>query len=123
MAIHGDGPERDRRLANKPRYGYRKAKPLREEIEQLIGSETFRKLKRFQRVNDALKVAIGEKFMTRIRPVSAKAGTLVIEVADSPLLAELKQHYHYKIINALSSAGTGISRVQYRIGRRKSTIE
>jgi hypothetical protein len=121
MADYQSGPERDRRLSAKPRYGYRNTQPLAHEISQLLGSETFRRLRRFQRVNDALKSALGATFLSRIKPTSLKAGVLIIDVADSPLLAEIKQHYEFRVIKALADAGTGVSRVQWRLARRRST--
>jgi hypothetical protein len=123
MATHYYGPERDRRIAAKPRHNYRAAQPLAEEISSLLGSDAFRRLRRFQRVNDALKSAIGETFLQRIHPVSLKAGVLIIEVPDNPLLAELKQHYNHLVIHALSTAGTGVSRVIWRLARRHPKSE
>ncbi len=123
MTSFQSGPERDRRLSAKPRYGYRATKPLAHEISQLLRSETFRKLRRFQRVNDALKSALGETFLSRIKPTSLKAGVLIIEVADSPLLAEIKQHYDHRVTQSLADAGTGVSRVQWRLARRRPTTE
>jgi predicted nucleic acid-binding Zn ribbon protein len=117
MTTFQSGPERDRRLSAKPRYGYRAPQPLSHEISQLLGSETFKRLRRFQRVNDALKDALGENFLSRVRPISLKVGVLIVEVADTPLLAEIKQHYDHRVTQALAAAGTGVSRVQWRLGR------
>ena len=118
MAEHG--PERDRRLAAKPRYRFRAAKPLADEIESLLGSETFRRLRRFQKVADALKSAVGESVLNRLKPVRMQAGALTIEVLDGPLLAELRQHRERAILQALTQAGTGVTQITWRIARSRS---
>jgi hypothetical protein len=113
------GPDRDRRLAAKPRYGYRAAQPLGNEIEHLLGSETFRRLKRFQKVTDALKLAVGGERLAKLKPVRLQAGVLTIEVVDGPLLAELRQHQERAVLQALAKAGTGVTAVSWRIARAK----
>ena len=117
------GPERDRRLAAQPRYRFRGAKPLADEIESLLGSETFRRLRRFQKVADALKSAVGETFLNRIKPVRMQAGVLTIEVLDGPLLAELRQHRERAILQALTQAGTGVTQVTWRIARSRPSTK
>jgi hypothetical protein len=112
-------PERDRRLAARPRYRYRAADHLGDEIEHLLGSETFRRLRRFQKVTDALKGALGEALLARLKPVRLQAGVLTIEVVDGPLLAELRQHRERAVLQALAQAGTGITGVQWRIARSR----
>ena len=113
------GPERDRRLAAKPRYRFRAAQPLGNEIEYLLGSETFRRLKRFQKVTDALKTAVGASILAKLKPVRMQAGVLTIEVTDGPLLAELRQHHERKVLQSLTLAGTGVTQVTWRIARSK----
>lgn len=112
-------PERDRRLASRPRYRFREAEPLGEEIEALLGSETIRRLKRFQKVTDALKGAVGEAILAKLKPVRLQAGVLTVEVLDGPLLAELRQHRERAVLQALAQAGTGVTDVQWRIARAK----
>ncbi len=112
-------PDRDRRLAGRPRYRYRAANPLGDEIQDLLGSETFRRLKRFQKVTDALKSAVGEALLAKLKPVRLQAGVLTIEVVDGPLLAELRQHRERTVLQALAHAGTGVTAVQWRIARSK----
>lgn len=113
------GPERDRRLAAQPRYRFRAAQPLGSEIEQLLGSETFRRLKRFQKVTDALKAAVGANLLTRLKPVRMQAGVLTVEVLDGPLLAEMRQHHERKVLQSLAQAGTGVTAVTWRIARSR----
>lgn len=112
-------PDRDRRLAGRPRYRYRAANALSEEMESLLGSETFRRLRRFQKVTDALKGVLGDVILARLKPVRLQAGILTIEVADGPLLAELRQHRERAVLQALAHAGTGVTGVQWRIARSK----
>ena len=112
-------PDRDRRLAAQPRYRFRAADPLSDEIEDLIGSETFRRLKRFQKVTDALKSAVGPAILAKLKPVRLQAGILTIEVLDGPLLAELRQHRERTVLQALAHGGTGVTGVQWRIARSK----
>jgi Dna[CI] antecedent, DciA len=113
-------PDRDRRLAGRPRYRYRDANPLSDEIQDLLGSETFRRLKRFQKVTDALKSAVGDALLAKLKPVRLQAGMLTIEVVDGPLLAELRQHRERTVLQALAHAGTGVTAVQWRIARSKA---
>lgn len=106
-------------MAARPRYRYRAADSLGDEIEDLLGSETFRRLRRFQKVTDALKGALGETLLTRLKPVRLQAGVLTIEVVDGPLLAELRQHRERAVLQALAQAGTGVTGVQWRIARSR----
>lgn len=115
-------PDRDRRLAGRPRYRYRAANALGEEIEALLGSETFRRLRRFQKVTDALKGVLGDTVLAKLKPVRLQAGILTIEVADGPLLAELRQHRERVVLQALAHAGTGVTGVLWRITRSKPPI-
>jgi Dna[CI] antecedent, DciA len=117
----GSNPERDRRLAERPRYRYRAANALGNEIESLLGSETFRRLKRFQKVTDALKAAVGEQLLPKLKPTRIQAGVLTIEVMDGPLLAELRQHRERAVLQALAQAGTGVTEVLWRIARSRSS--
>lgn len=113
----GPDPERDRRLAAQPRYRYRSAQPLGEEIADLLDSEAFRRLRRFQRVNDVLRERLPASHLTRLKPVRFQAGVLHIDVRDGPLLAELRQHHERALLAALASAGTGVTQVRWRLAR------
>lgn len=114
-------PERDRRLAGRARYRYRAANALGDEIESLLGSETFRRLKRFQKVTDALKAALGDQLLPKLKPTRIQAGVLTIEVLDGPLLAELRQHRERAVLQALAQAGTGVTDILWRIARSRSS--
>jgi len=118
-AMAASNPDRDRRLAGRPRYRFRAANPLADEIQDLLGSETFRRLKRFQKVTDALKSSLGEVILAKLKPVRLQEGVLTIEVLDGPLLAELRQHRERAVLQALAHAGTGVTDVQWRIARSK----
>jgi hypothetical protein len=111
------GPERDRRLAERPRYRYRAANSLGTEIESLLGSEAFRRIKRFQKVNGALKSVLDDATVLRLKPIRLQTGVLTIEVLDGPLLAELRQHRERAVLQALSKAGTGVTQVLWRLAR------
>lgn len=89
-------------------------------VADLMRSEEIQRLRRFQRVNGALRGALGAAQLARITPVQLKGGVLTIEVADSPLLAELRQHHAQLLLAALAAAGTGVSRVQLRLARLKT---
>jgi hypothetical protein len=104
-------------MAERPRYRYRAANTLGSEIESLLGSEAFRRIKRFQKVNDALKSVLGETTLLRLKPVRLQTGVLTIEVLDGPLLAELRQHRERTVLQALATAGTGVTQVLWRLAR------
>ncbi len=110
-------PDRDLHLARRQRLGFRRAEPLANEIEDLLGSEDFQRMRRFQKVNGALRQVLSVAQIQRLKPVSLKAGLLTIEVTDGPLLAELRQHHERAVLNALAHAGTGVSKVVWRLGR------
>jgi hypothetical protein len=110
-------PERDRAQAGRPRYRARYAQSLSDEMAALLGSETFRRLKRFQQVNDVFAECLSPAHVAKIKPISSKAGLLVIDVSDTILLSELKQHYEARLLRTLAHAGTGISRIQWRLAK------
>ena len=114
------GPERDRRLAQQPRYRYRAAQPLSDEIDALMDSEVIRRLRRFRKANDVLRTVLGEATMRRLKPVRLQTGELTIEVLDGPLLAELRQHRERTVLAALIQGGTGITKVTWRLARSRS---
>jgi len=76
-------------------------------------------MRRFGRVAGALTKALPAKALGKVRPVDLRAGTLTLEVDDSPLLAELRQHHAHALQVELAAAGTGVSRVQWRLARRR----
>ena len=110
-------PDRDLHLARRQRLGFRRAEPLANEIAHLLGSEDFQRMRRFQKVNGALREVLSAAQVQRLKAVSLKAGLLTIEVIDGPLLAELRQHHERAVLDVLARAGTGVSKVAWRLGR------
>jgi hypothetical protein len=115
------GPARDRALAQKPRQRPRVPISLGEVVGALMKSEDIQRMRRFQHVRAALRSCLPERYLTRLTPIQLKAGVLTVEVADGLLLTEVRQHYASRIEQALAQAGTGISRVIYRVVRAKGS--
>ena len=113
------GPERDRRQAQRHRQGPRWAEPLGDVLDSVLDREALARMRRFGRVAGALTRTLPAKAVGKVRPVDLRAGTLTLEVDDSPLLAELRQHHAHAVQAELASAGTGVSRVQWRLARRR----
>jgi predicted nucleic acid-binding Zn ribbon protein len=111
------GPERDRALAARPKLGGRWATPLGDVVGALMKSEEVQRMRRFQRVNGALKDCLPEGHRAKLKPTQLRGGVLTIDVADGLLLAELRQHHTHAVIAALAAAGTGVSRVVWRLER------
>ena len=112
------GPERDRRLAQRYRTTPRHAETLGEVLDGVLDREALARMRRFGRVAGALTKSLPANALGKVRPVDLRAGTLTLEVADSPLLAELRQHYAHAVQTELASAGTGVSRVQWRLAKQ-----
>ena len=113
------GPERDRRLAQRPRQGPRYAESVADVLDDVLDREALARMRRFGRVAGALKAVLPANVLAKVRPVDLRAGTLTLEVDDSPLLAELRQHRAQELQAQLAAAGTGISRVAWRLARRR----
>ncbi len=113
------GPDRDRTLAARPRNRPRYAEPLADLAGSFMKSEEIQRLRRFQRAAGALKATLTEKQRARIKPILLSGGQLTIEVADGPLLAELRQHVEHALLAALAAEGTGISRIAWRLMRSR----
>jgi predicted nucleic acid-binding Zn ribbon protein len=111
-------PLRDRQLAAQPRLRARNATPLADAVDGWLKSEEARRLRRFQRVAAALKQSLDARALARVRPLTFRSGVLTLEVTDGPLLAELRQHRQHALLDALAKAGTGVSRIQWRLARR-----
>ena len=112
-------PFRDRRLARQPRYAYRRAEDLGHAVDGLLGGEAGRRMRRFQRVAPALRDTLPAGLLAKVRPVLLQSGTLTLEVADGVALHELRQHHGHALLAALSAAGTGVSRLAWRLARSK----
>jgi hypothetical protein len=111
-------PERDRRLAAQARHGRRAAEPLADTVGGFLGSEEMARIRRFQRVAPVLRQVLGEALCARVRPLRLAGGVLTVEVADGPAMHELRQHHAHALLAALASAGTGVSRVAWRLKAR-----
>ena len=111
-------PERDRALAAKPRDGWRRASPLGNLVEDFRHSPEFAAMKRFTRVNTALKQALPANIHGKVRAIAMRTGTLTLEVADGVLLAELRTTATRRILEALAAGGTGATRLIWRVARR-----
>lgn len=111
-------PERDRILAARQRTGWRRAEPLAEAVGDFRASPEFAALRRFTRVNSALKAALPANAQGKVRAVAMQSGTLTLEVADGVLLAELRSTCARRIVEALAAGGTGATRLIWRVARR-----
>ena len=111
-------PERDRALAARPRDGWRRAAPLGNVVEDFRHSPEFAAMRRFTRVNTALKEAVPASAHGKVRAIAMRAGTLTLEVADGVLLAELRTTCTRRILDALAAGGTGATRQMRRVARR-----
>lgn len=110
-------PERDRRLARKPRYAWRNATGLGDLVSTFMRSDEVRRMKRFTAVAEGLAAVLPEARLARIRAVGISQGALTLEVADSVLLAELRSHHQAALLAALAEAGAGVTRITWRLAR------
>jgi hypothetical protein len=110
-------PERDRAVANQPRYGRRNAVHVGDIIDSIMSSEDIKRMRRFQRISRTLKECLDEKSLKKVKPQQIKLGVLTLEVADTMLLAELRQHHGPRLLAALVASGTGISKLAWRLRR------
>lgn len=111
-------PERDRRLAARPRDGWRRAEPLATQLESFRRSPEFAAMRRFARIHAALREALPAHAQGKVRATGMRAGTLALEVVDGVLLAELRSTCSRQLLAALVAAGTGASRLSWRVARR-----
>jgi hypothetical protein len=112
-------PERDRALARKPRLYPRKAEGIDQLVKGFLSSEDVRRMKRFAKVRGALDTVLGERERVKVTPISIQEGVLTVEVADSVLLGELRNHRAAALLAALAEAGTSVVRINWRIARRR----
>lgn len=115
-------PERDRRLAHQVRHGPRHASEVGDLVAQWMKGPEAKRLARLRHVADALAAVLDPDILLKVRPVSVQTGTLVLEVDDHLLMAELRNHHQHRIVKALVDHGTGLNRMQWRLaGGRRST--
>jgi hypothetical protein len=112
-------PERDRALAAQTRHGARRAIPVGDVLDRVLDRETLARMRRFGRVAGVLRSQLSEQERSKVRPVALTGGLLTLEVDDGTLLAELAQHRAHLIERDLVAAGTGASKVRFRLARRK----
>jgi hypothetical protein len=106
-------------LAAQPRHAPRRSVALGTVVADLMRSEEIQRLRRFQRINGALRAALPAGQLAKITPIQLKGGVLTLDVSDGPLLAELRQHHAHQLLAALAAAGTGVSRVQLRLAQTR----
>ena len=80
-------------------------------------SPEARRLARLRRVSTVLAEVLGDEFLDRVRPLRIERGTLILEVADSVLLCELRNHHQHRLVAALTQAGTGVTHLAFRLIR------
>ena len=112
-----DNPERDRRVANKPRMRPRRGLDVADLAQQWMRSSEVKALRRHAHVKTALTTALPAVLLDRVEIGSVRSGTLTLQVADGVALAELKQHYDNALRAAMVEAGAGVSRIHYRLRR------
>jgi hypothetical protein len=112
-------PERDRRLARQPRYAYRRAESLDHAVDDLLGGEAGRRMRRFQRVAPALRDTLPPSLLAKVRPILLQSGALTLEVSDGVAMHELRNHHQHALLQALASAGTGVTRLVWRLAQTR----
>ena len=112
-------PERDRALARQIRHSGRRVQSSRQWVEQWVKSAEYKRLKRHRKIYSALEKALPSKHhRQKVRPMSITKGTLNLEVADSIVLHELRNHYHQTLVETMIAAGSGVSDVRYRLAKK-----
>ncbi|HYE08413.1 MAG TPA: DciA family protein [Planctomycetota bacterium] len=117
MALPPPGPERDRDVARRPRNRARRPAAVGDVVEALVGGEAAARMRRFTKVAGVLNRFFDERVRARLRPVALAGGVLTLEIADGTLMSELRQHRDHELQAALVAAGTGVSRVVWRVAR------
>jgi hypothetical protein len=110
-------PHRDRRVASQPRLKFRSSEALGEIVSSFMTSDEMKRMRRFQKVAPALREALPELLLAKVKPVRMQAGVLALEVVDGLALHELRQHHAHALLAALAAHGTGVSRLQWRLAR------
>jgi hypothetical protein len=121
MWDHRPDPERDRRLAARPRHQRRRAQGIDELVGRYTRSPEFRRLERMRRVRTALASLFSSAICARIEVARLGRQGLVLAVSDSLLLAELRNHHHARLLSALAAYGVGTQQVRYRLRRSQTT--
>jgi hypothetical protein len=110
-------PERDRRLAARPRESFRKVQPVEDLVASFMGSETIRRMKRMKAISAALYEVLTPAQVAKVHPQTLKDDTLTISVEDGVLLSELRNHRQAALLSALAKHKTGAARIVWRTAR------
>ena len=113
-------PDRDRREARKRRLYPRRAQSLDHVVGQFMQGPEVRKAQRNKKIISALKTALTAKDIAQVTLQSLRHGTLTLGVTNTILLSELRNHRYHKLLQALSAAGTGVTKINLRLSRQRS---
>lgn len=107
-------PERDRRLAARPRDTFRKVQPVEDLVAAFMSSEAIRRMKRMKAISAALYEVLTPTQIVKVHPQTLKDDTLTIAVEDGVLLSELRNHRQAALLAALAKHKTGAARIIWR---------
>jgi hypothetical protein len=82
-----------------------------------MGDAEMQRRRRFLHVTGAFQEVLDATRLARVKPMRFAGGVLTVDVVDGLLLAELKQHFEKRLIDACARHGTGVSRIQWRLAR------
>lgn len=108
---------RDLEAARQFRRGPRREVHINDLARQWLHGPEARRIKKFQQINGIIQELFDAKTCERIQAKSFVKGILTLIIADSVLLAEMKNHHHHRLHDALIHAGTGVSKIVYRLKR------
>ena len=111
--------QRDLDQARQVRHGGRTAIAASALVETIIGGPAAVKIKKFLRINAVLAKELPAALRARITPVRLEGGIVTIEVADSVLLAELRNHHQHRLVAALVAGGSGANRITWRLAKTR----
>jgi len=107
-------PERDRRLAARPRDSFRKVQPVEDLVASFMSSEAIRRMKRMKAISAALYEVLSPAQVAKVHPQTLREDTLTIAVDDGVLLSELRNHRQAALLAALAKHKTGAARIVWR---------
>ncbi len=110
-----DKLRRDMAIARKHRDKPRYSKDLGDVAKQWLRGPEANRLRKFQKINTVMEDYFDKQIFECIRAQSFNNGTLTLIIADSVLLSEIKNHHHHHLHEALIHAGTGVSKIVYRL--------
>jgi len=107
-------PDRDRRLAARPRESPRTVQPVEALVAEFMGSEAMRRMRRMKAISAALHEVLTPAQIAKIHPQALKEDVLTIAVDDGVLLSELRNHRQAALLAALARHRTGAARIVWR---------